>query len=307
MNQKLIVGFGEALVDVLPSGEVVGGAPLNFAFRAAEIGMIAECRAALVTRIGADDRGEVILSQLNNSQLDTNCVQVDSQLQTGYVDVTIADGQPSYVIADDVAWDAITWDSQLADLAHQTATICYGTLVQRHHASRLALERFLDTASSALKILDINFRKPWPNCEVIESSLRSANILKCNEDELFQLAQWLRLDSVDEALDIAAEVQDRFDLKSVFWTRGANGCRWQEGRSVIDGKVPKLAAERDADTVGAGDAASAALAVGVTVGWSPEQIVSVANLCGAFVASRRGPTAPLDADTLASIRTIASN
>ncbi len=306
MNQQLIVGFGEALVDVLPSGEVVGGAPLNFAFRAAEMGALANCRAALVTRIGADDRGEVILSQLNGTRLDTAHVQVDSQLQTGYVAVTLAAGQPSYVIADDVAWDAIRWDDALADLAHQTATLCFGTLVQRHATSRLSLERFLDVAQSANKILDINFRKPLPNIDVVEFSLQAADVLKCNEEELLQLAEWLRLDTRDSASKIAAELQNRFELKAIFWTRGAEGCCWQDGESSITTTVPRLVAEPHSDTVGAGDAAAAALAVGMTVGWSPEQIVSIANLCGAYAATRRGPTVPLDEQTLAAIRSIAS-
>lgn len=302
MNQQLIVGFGEALVDLLPSGEVVGGAPLNFALRAAEIGGLAHCHAALVTRIGADERGERVLARLRDSQLDTAHVQVDSQSQTGYVEVTLENGQPSYVIADDVAWDAIRWDDALAELAHQTATICFGTLAQRHATSRFTLERFLDVAQSANKILDINFRKPLPNIDVVEFSLQAAHVLKCNEEELLQLAEWLRLDARDSAWKAAAELQSRFDLKSVFWTRGAEGCCWQEGQSMITDKVPVLTAEPHADTVGAGDSACAALAVGMTVGWSPEQIVSVANLCGAYAASRRGPTAPLDEPTLAAIR-----
>jgi fructokinase len=306
MNQQLIVGFGEALVDLLPSGEVVGGAPLNFALRAAEIGRLANCNTSLVTRIGADERGERILARLRDSQLDTAHIQVDSQLQTGYVDVTLENGQPSYVIADEVAWDAIRWDEPLAELAHQTTTICFGTLAQRHHASRLSLERFLEVAQSALKILDINFRRPLPNIDVVEFSLQAAHVLKCNEEELLQLAEWLRLENRQSATEIAAELQSRFELKSVFWTRGAEGCCWQEGQSTITDKVPVLTAEPHADTVGAGDAASAALAVGMTAGWPPEQIVSVANRCGAYAASRRGPTVPLDEQTLAAIRSIVS-
>ena len=301
MTQQLIAGFGEALVDVLPSGEVVGGAPLNFAIRVAELSAIADCRAALVSRLGADERGEKVLARLSTTSLDTSAVQVDSRMQTGYVDVTLEDGQPSYTIGDEVAWDAIAWDERVAELAHEAAAVCFGTLVQRHHASRLTLQRFLETASAAHKILDINIRKPFPNMDVIACSLQSADILKCNEDELLHLAECLRLDATESSLEIAAELQQKFHLRAVFWTRGAQGCRWQEGRTILDGSVPQLPADPQADSVGAGDAASAALAVGLTVGWAPERIVRAANLCGAFAASRRGPTAPLTADVLRSL------
>ena len=32
MNEKIIVGMGEALWDILPEGKKLGGAPANFAY-----------------------------------------------------------------------------------------------------------------------------------------------------------------------------------------------------------------------------------------------------------------------------------
>lgn len=302
MSQQLIVGFGEALVDVLPSGEVVGGAPLNFSVRAAEFAGAFDCRAALVTRIGADQRGERILERLHASQLDTCGVQVDSELQTGYVDVRLEAGQPSYTIGEGVAWDEIRFDESVAELALQTDTVCFGTLVQRTSCSRETLYRFLDTARSATRILDLNFRTPYPSAELIERSLQAADIMKCNADELLLLAQWLRLDALASPVAIAAELQAKYHFRSVFWTRGAEGCRWQDGETIIDGDVPNLPTSPDADSVGAGDAASAALAIGVTLGWSPERIVASANLCGAYAASQRGPTVPMQPEILERLK-----
>lgn len=293
MSTQVIVGFGEALVDVLPSGEVVGGAPLNFSIRAAELCQRLGWRAALVTRIGADDRGERVLTRLTQAPLDNSAVQVDSSRQTGYVDVSLTDGQPSYRIGEQVAWDEIQFDDQLSELARQTNTLCFGTLAQRSPGSRETLQRFLEHASQATKILDINVRKPYPVLEVVQSSLQAADILKCNEEELLQLASWLALQAQDSAEKIAHELLARFELRAVFWTRGSQGCRWQDAEQMIDAPVPRLTAESDADSVGAGDAASAALAVGVTADWPPTRIVEAANLLGAFAASRRGPTAPL--------------
>lgn len=304
MSQQFIVGFGEALVDVLPSGEVVGGAPLNFAVRAAELCKIVPQQAALVTRLGADSRGEQILSRLRQTDLELENVQVDSQLQTGFVDVQLHNGQPDYTIGDNVAWDAITWDPQVAQLAQRAACVCFGTLAQRHQASCLTLHRFLEYApSEAIRILDINVRKPYPTTDTVENSLRMANVLKCNEEELHKLADWLALTSTSP-VDIAAELQDRYELLSVFWTRGAEGCCWQQGQELTDAPVPKLPAAADADSVGAGDAASAALAIGATNHWSPQRIVAAANLCGSFAASGRGPTVPMPNELLERIKSL---
>lgn len=302
MTSKLIVGFGEALVDVLPSGEVIGGAPLNFAVRSAEISRILGWKTSLITRIGADERGERILERLNSSPIDTTAIQVDSTMQTGYVDVTLQDGQPDYTIGEQVAWDEIRFDENAAELAATADTICFGTLAQRSETSRQTLLRILDSApATTAKILDINIRKPFPSVEVIDSSLKAADILKCNEDELLQLAEWLKLNERESAVEIAAELQQQYELRGIFWTRGSLGCCWQDGKTQIDGPVPKLDRASDADSVGAGDAASAALAIGITGNWSPKQIVRAANLCGAFAASRRGPTEPLTDDLLEQI------
>ncbi|MEZ6133621.1 MAG: PfkB family carbohydrate kinase [Pirellulaceae bacterium] len=301
MTKRLIVGIGEALVDVLPSGEVVGGAPLNFSIRAAELGSVTGCSVALLTRIGADSRGEKILERLRDSHLDTCGVQVDSRLQTGYVDVSLESGQPNYTIGENVAWDAIAFDELAVDLAQRCNTLCFGTLAQRHTTTRETLKQFLDVAREAVKILDINFRRPLPTVDIIAQSLSAADVLKCNEDELLQLAEWLRLAERQQATEIASELQQQFELRCVFWTRGAAGCRWQSGHDIVDAQVPQLPAADNADSVGAGDAAAAALAIGLTLDWSPERIVRVANQCGAFAASQRGPTTPLPEEMLAAI------
>ncbi|MCA9132188.1 MAG: hypothetical protein KDA45_03505 [Planctomycetales bacterium] len=295
---KLIVGFGEALVDVLPSGEVVGGAPLNFSLRAAGLCRPLGWSAALVTRIGSDARGEQILQELARSQLDTSAVQVDLARPTGYVDVTLQAGQPSYVIGQNVAWDHIAFQPPVPSMAQRAAAVCFGTLAQRCPQTTATLDHFLNTAEQAVKIVDINLRQPYPDAEVIRHSLTLANVLKCNEEELRLLAKWLDLTQREQPQRIASELQETFQLDSVFWTRGASGCVLQRGAEQVDGAVPQLPRAENADSVGAGDAASAALAVGLVAQWPAERIVRTANYCGAFAASCRGATAPFPQDFL---------
>ena len=299
--RPLIVGFGEALIDKLPSGDVVGGAPLNFSLRAAELGEYFGCNAALLTRIRADPHGRLISALLSESKLELSGVQIDEHLPTGFVDVRLNNGQPDYTIGRQVAWDRIEFDEAANKLAQRAAAVCFGTLVQLGEVSAFTLSQFLSTAKSAIKILDLNLRKPLPSLATVEFSLKQADVLKCNFEELQQLAVWLSLDEKIDGKTIAAQLQERFDLESVFWTRGADGCCWQTGTSCVVAEVPKFEAEPHADSVGAGDAASAALAIGLVLGWKPERIVMAANLCGAFAASKRGATAPMTDEVLRRI------
>ncbi len=300
----VIIGFGEALIDKLPSGEVVGGAPLNFAVRAAELGDHFGCAAAIVTRLGRDPHGEMVLERLKASKLNLSAVQFDASLPTGFVDVALdAQGQPSYTIGRNVAWDAIEFDPDTRQMATCAATakssaICFGTLVQWDERSRSTLLEFLDASPSSIKILDLNLRLPLPSRETVSRSLDLADVLKCNLEELQQLAVWFELAERTKGAMIAEQLQSQFELRAVFWTRGADGCCWQAGADQIVAEVPRLVAEPHADSVGAGDAASAALAVGLVLNWPPQRIVAAANLCGAFAASCRGATTPLSQSVL---------
>ena len=139
---KLVLGFGEALVDVLPSGEVVGGAPLNFSVRAAQLGQAVGFTTALISRIGSDARGEKILQHLRHTPLDTSAIQVDATHPSGFVDVTLEDGHPSYVIGEQVAWDHIAFDDTDAQIARRSSALCLGTLSHRRQTTRQTLARF---------------------------------------------------------------------------------------------------------------------------------------------------------------------
>jgi len=328
MMSHLIVGFGEALVDVLPSGEVVGGAPLNFSVRAAQFAAPLGWQAALISRIGSDRRGEMIFEHLQHTGLDLSALQIDAQLPTGYVNVTLDQGHPSYVIGQQVAWDQIVADEQALSLSRAASAFCFGTLAQRSSATAAALVQCLAAADNAVKIFDINLRHPYPAPELLENSLRQADVLKCNEEELQWLAQWVLPEtgllstagvaasaqaadptSVDpnQSPQIAAQLQRTFGLSAVFWTRGSLGCVLQRGEQLTTADVPRLPQATDADAVGAGDAASAALALGLVAqmsdptAWSDAKIVAMANHCGAWAASQRGATTPFPVDFLMKI------
>src|SRR5271154_5003850 len=124
-----IVGLGEVLWDLLPGGRQLGGAPLNFAYHCHQLGHA----SAIVSRVGNDELGAAVRASLSQLGIGDDYVQTDPGRPTGAVDVTIdAQGQPSYRIAPEVAYDYLAWESNLDVMMRQTTAVCFGSLGQRN-------------------------------------------------------------------------------------------------------------------------------------------------------------------------------
>ncbi|MEM7475866.1 MAG: PfkB family carbohydrate kinase [Planctomycetota bacterium] len=298
-QQASILGLGEALIDILPSGEVVGGAPLNFSVRVADLSRHLGYQSALMTRVGRDARGQRILDLLQSRNVNCAAIQTDCDRPTGYVDIGLQVGEANYRFGENVAWDFLDSidASGVADVLNPIRLVCFGTLGQRKAMSRNAIQQTLASAGDAALFLDLNLRLPLPELETVQASLMMANVLKCNLEELLWLGEQFDFKS-SEPKEIASRLIDRFELDLLFCTRGANGCRMY----LVDRQIEEplclkfssiLPKKSQADSVGAGDASAAACALGILEGWSPERIVRVANKFGAFAAHTRGPTAEI--------------
>lgn len=287
-----IVGLGEALYDVFPDETRLGGAPLNAAVHAHQLGN----KGVMVSRVGKDELGRRIAAELRARGMTADYVQVDSERPTGTVNVRFdSEGQPEYEIVRGVAWDAIEFTPELEAPAEGCDAVCFGTLAQREQRSRETIARFLGAAERAVRLLDVNLRQDFYSREIIEGSCAAATAVKLNKAELDELARMLDLGGgPDEA---ARALLERFDLEWVALTSGPLGTKVCTGEGWFEAEaVP--ADEKDADPVGAGDAAAAALLHGVVRGWDWKRTLTLANRLGAFVASRRGACPPLDEDIL---------
>src|ERR1044072_8936471 len=130
---KIIVGLGELLWDLLPSGKQLGGAPANFAYHASMLGNT----GITASRVGADDLGKEAIDHLTQLQLSTEYIQIDRTAKTGTVAVQLSQsGEASYAITTDVAWDFLEWTSAWQELAGRTDAVCFGSLAQRSSQSR---------------------------------------------------------------------------------------------------------------------------------------------------------------------------
>jgi fructokinase len=285
-----IVGIGEILWDIFPDGPRFGGAPANFVCHAASL-----CgRAWLVSAAGNDNLGDAAIAALEQHQVTTECIS-RSHHPTGTVQVKIdSSGQPSYQFGTDEAWDHLEWSQSLSDLAERTNAVCFGTLGQRSEPSRQLIRRFVNAVSTdALRILDLNLRPPFVSDEVIDESLQLANILKLNDDELCMLSSLYRLTGSE--IDQLRALAKRLQLRLIALTRGQVGAILIQGDqvSIADGITVTVK-----DTVGAGDAYTAALTAGLLAGRDLDTINHAACEIAAFVCSQSGATPKLPKEFL---------
>jgi fructokinase len=296
-DRFIVVGLGQILWDLLPGGKKLGGAPANFAFHAAALGD----RGTVASRVGDDPPGREILDRLRELGKVHSALQVDPLHPTGTVEVRLdGRGQPSYTITPDVAWDYLEWDEPLEMLARQTDAVCFGTLAQRSPRSRGTILRFLDaTRPQALRIFDINLRQSYYDRESVDRSLRASRVLKLNHEELPAVLRLLGLPVPADPRAGCRRIRREHDLDLVCLTRGERGSLLvgENGEAGHPGfPVPVV------DTVGSGDAFTAALVHHLLRGSPLPRIAEAANCYGAWVATQAGATPTPPAEVLARAR-----
>lgn len=286
---KIIVGIGEVLWDMLPGGKQLGGAPANFAYHAKALGSDNSV-SYIISAIGNDTLGTEIQSQLNKLNINHTHLHISNALKTGSVSVSLDNqGLPGYTIEQNVAWDFIP---KIPDnFQHPIDAICFGTLAQRSPVSRESIQNFLATLpETTLKIFDINLRQSFFSQKIIESSLTLANILKINDDELKIISKLLNIPGNEEQQ--LKTISRRYTIKLGILTRGSSGSLLytENNTSVHPGFKIK-----SKDTVGAGDAFTAAVVIGLLKGFELDKINDCANQIASYVCSRSGATPELPA------------
>ena len=280
-----IVGIGEILWDVFPDGPRFGGAPANFACCVAEMaGDSAE--TCVVSAVGDDQLGSRAIESLQSRGVITSFVPANDR-PTGRVLVELDNnGIASYRFDEDSAWDHIEWNDDLNNLASRCDAVCFGTLGQRNHVSGETIRHFVKgTPQSTLRILDVNLREPFFSDERILDSLKLANVLKLNSEELPMIAQLINL--AGEEIDVMRQVVRMFNLRCVALTRGAGGAA-----IVSDDSVSQLpgAPVEVVDTVGAGDAFTASMTLDLLADVSLEEVNRNAITAASYVCSKPGAT-----------------
>lgn len=284
-GKYIVVGLGELLWDILPTGEhQLGGAPANFAYMTALLGD----RGAIASRIGDDPLGNKALDRLKQADVNITHVQRDATHPTGTARVQLDDeGKPAYTIVEDVAWDYFELIPDWQELAAQADAVCFGSLAQRSPESRDTIRSFLKaTRGETLIVFDVNLRKPFYSAEVLSESLRLSNIVKLNDEELRIVVELFNLGGGSDE-DSARRLLQYHDLQMVCVTRGDRGSLLVTESASVEHPGFKVDV---ADTIGAGDAFSAALVHHYLRGASLERISDAANRLAALVSTQVGAT-----------------
>jgi len=290
MNQDKfnVVSFGEVLWDILPSGQVPGGAPMNVIYHLSQLGQ----NATIITRIGNDEMGLSLKNYFSDLGVNTHYFQVDDQYETGKVFAKLMPGNEiNYDIVSPSAWDYITWEENLHNLVSESEYFVYGSLASRNAMSKKTLFQLLENAN--VKILDLNLRKPHYDKQILEELIQRATILKLNESELELITGWFsNYSGIEERVKVISE---RFGIQHIVVTLGEAGAyMWMNNQSWWH-KGYKVNVE---DTIGSGDAFLAGLIHQIIKKTAPNDMLDFACKIGAFVATQKGACPKINLELL---------
>lgn len=282
--KPIVIGIGEYLWDVLPTGKKAGGAPVNFAYHASQHGT----EGWAISAVGKDELGDELLEVTAAHKINMEISRVD--YPTGTVKVTLCNGQPNYEICEGVAWDYIPLTEESINLAKKAKAVSFGTLAQRHEVSRETTRVLVQAVpEDALKVYDINLRQHFWSKELIEASLEMANVFKINDEELETLKPVFDLEEMDT--DQACRFfMDKWNLQILVLTGGDKFSSIYHKDGVSTLQTPKVEV---VDAVGAGDAFSGsfigAILNGSTICEAHQKAVETA----AYVCTQAGAWTPV--------------
>lgn len=292
MNKSIkkytVIGIGEVLWDMLPTGKVLGGAPVNFAYHAAQLGAV----GVAISAVGDDELGREIMDTVNEKGIQ-NCIAIN-KYPTSTVGVTLKDGKPEYTIYENVAWDFIELLPEAIQILKEADAVCFGTLAQRSWNSREAIQLALKLVpQNCLKVYDINLRQKYYNKELIQESLLVANVFKINDDEVELFKHLFGLEGSET--EVCLKIKETYSLEYLALTKGEKGSYLFHESEVSFLPTPLVVVE---DTIGAGDSFTSAMVMGILKQQPLNEIHRKAVEISAFVCTQKGATPMLPAEYL---------
>ena len=274
-----ITSFGEVLWDDFPSGKKLGGAPLNVGTRLRALGV----DTAIISRIGDDEDGRGILKEVEERNVPQALIQTDPEQATSLVSVTLSSsGSASYEIVYPCAWDRIEATQEACERVAQSDAFVFGSLATRDEVSRAALEKLLEHAR--FKIFDVNLRPPHYDYERLRHFLQKADVVKLNDDELYELTK--AFGSPYHSLEQnAAFLANHVGCNKLCITMGEHGAMFYDNGTAHyhGGYRVKVA-----DTVGSGDNFLAGFIYKLMNNAPAHETLSFACALGAMVAGHHG-------------------
>ena len=276
MNKQLCI-FGEVLFDEFPDGNrVLGGAPFNVAWH-----LQAFFQTPLfISRVGNDSEGSQICKSMLNWGMNVDALQTDEKRPTGKVIVELRNGEPSYDIIAPAAYDAIETP---VDFSSACSFLYHGSLALRNELSRQTLKQLKNEKPETV-FVDVNLRPPWWDKSAVLELLQQADWVKLNVDE-FNL---LYVAHKPQENNLSAFINE-YSLQGVILTSGKSGAEIITANGQQYTVKPNI--EIDVvDTVGAGDAFSAVMILGLTNPWPLQITLQRAQNFASAIVGQRGAT-----------------
>lgn len=268
---------------MFPNRRTIGGAPANFAYHTSQLGL----DSYIVSAVGNDVLGDEAENVLKSKGLKSYILRTD--YPTGAVTISLNEyGVPKYDFQEQVAWDNIPFNEELVQLAKRTSIVCFGSLAQRNAKSRSTIRQFLKAVpdtDKTFKVFDINLRQNFFNKELLNDSLKLCNILKINDEELSIVSRFLDLNDSSNTQKQCLALLKRYNIRMVILTCGTNGSYVVLPESVSFRDTPKI---KIGDTVGAGDAFTAAFFSALSYGKNITEAHELAIEVSAYVCSQHG-------------------
>lgn len=284
-----IVCFGEVLWDVFPAHKKIGGAPLNVAFRLKSF----KNEVAVISAVGNDDLGKLILDYLQEHQINTEHVQVLNDFETGEVSVTLSNkGAATYKIEHPKAWDKIAFTEKASDLVKQADAFVFGSLSTRDEVSKKTLYKLLEF--SDYKIFDINLRPPFYDKDLLIELMQKADFIKLNDDELYEVSAFMgsKFNNLEQNLQF---ISKETNTKHICVTKGEHGAVLFYNDQLFYNSGFKIDV---ADTVGSGDSFLGSLISKLTNGEPPQKAIDFACAVGALVAHNEGANPKISSEEI---------
>lgn len=279
MNNSQMRIFGEVLFDHFPDGSVVlGGAPFNVAWHLQAF----KQNPCFISRIGEDETGAAVQAGMENWRMDLSGLQHDTEHPTGAVQVKIEQGEPSYLIVPEQAYDFIDSDQLPANTTD--GLLYHGSLALRNAVSRQALTRLKQNHRGKV-FMDVNLREPWWDKTEVLAWVDEADWVKLNHLELRALRAGSS-ENIEVAMGHFLEVHR---LSGLVVTCGEKGAVAIDAAGEQASAAPARALQV-VDTVGAGDAFAAVLMLGIHLDWPLQLILERAQSFASGIVGRRGAT-----------------
>jgi fructokinase len=279
LSKPRILGIGELLWDVFPDEKRPGGAPANVIYHVSLLG----AAGCLVSRVGDDQPGREIVAYLEKKGVDISNIQIDKKWPTGQVNISFTgSGEPDYTIVKPAAWDFIEFSPGLADLLKNCDAIIFGTLAQRNDVSGNTIQRVLKGSNrETLKVLDVNFRREGYNTAILKNSLKFADIVKINEDELNEIGR------LTSAKDPIRWMLREFDIQGICLTKGVEGSTWYDRGNSFSQKAYR-SSSNEGDPVGLGDGFTAVLTLELLKHNTPSEALERASRYTSLLSEKKG-------------------